>query len=112
SLSWRSRRSWRSVDSFTSLSSLPHPLALQAATKDHPWENSLGMKFVPVAGTKVLFSIWDTRVEDFRAFVDDAGYDATGGMWWVDKDGWTNTLPVTWKEPGFKQGKTNPVVGV
>jgi hypothetical protein len=35
------------------------------------------MKFVPVAGTQVLFSIRDTRVEDFGAFVDNSGYDAT-----------------------------------
>jgi hypothetical protein len=28
--------------------------ALENATKDHPWVNSLGMTFVPVAGTQVL----------------------------------------------------------
>jgi formylglycine-generating enzyme required for sulfatase activity len=88
------------------------PTVLDKATKEQPWQNSLGMKFVPVAETKVLFSIWDTRVQDFGAFVESAGYDATGGMWWIDKDGWTNTLPVTWKEPGFDQRPTDPVVGV
>jgi formylglycine-generating enzyme required for sulfatase activity len=34
------------------------------------------MKFVP-AGTKgVLFGVWETRLKDFRAFVNATGYDA------------------------------------
>ena len=85
--------------------------ALERATKDHPWVNSLGMKFVPVAGTQVLFSVWDTRVQDFETFVKSTGYDATGGMYSLGKDGW-KPRGATWKEPGFSQGATYPVVGV
>ena len=50
--------------------------ALASASPDHPWENSLGMKFAPVAGTKVLFSVWDVRVKDYEAYVAaSAGVD-------------------------------------
>lgn len=34
--------------------------------KDAPWENSLGMRFVPVG--EVLFGVWPARVADFAAF--------------------------------------------
>jgi formylglycine-generating enzyme required for sulfatase activity len=85
--------------------------ALERATKDHPWVNSLGMKFVPVAGTEVLFSVWDTRVQDFETFVKSTDYDATGGMYSLGKDGWKQH-GATWKEPGFSQGANHPVVGV
>jgi len=46
------------------------------ATRERPFENSLGMRFVPVpitggpsGGQRVLFSIWETRRKDFEAFV-------------------------------------------
>jgi formylglycine-generating enzyme required for sulfatase activity len=85
--------------------------ALERATKDHPWVNSLGMKFVPVAGTQMLFSVWDTRVQDFETFVKNTDYDATGGMYSLGKDGWKQR-GATWKAPGFSQGANHPVVGV
>ncbi|MEN9573416.1 MAG: hypothetical protein RL514_1271 [Verrucomicrobiota bacterium] len=41
-----------------------------SATTSSPWENSLGMKFAPVPGTAVLFSIWATRKQDYAAYAN------------------------------------------
>jgi formylglycine-generating enzyme required for sulfatase activity len=50
-----------------------HPLergtpSFVTATREQPFVNSLGMRFVPVRGTKVLFSIYQTRRSDYFAF--------------------------------------------
>lgn len=54
--------------------------------------NSLEMKFVPVSGTMVMFSVWLTRVKDFRAYVRDR--------------------KLNWKKPRFKQDDVHPAVNV
>ena len=57
--------------------------------------NSLGMRFVSVSGASVLFSIWETRVQDYTAYAHaEKGVD------------------VSWKSPGFAQASTHPVVNV
>ena len=83
-----------------------------------PHENGLGMRFVPVPGTKVLFSVYQTRVKDFRAFVEESGYvhmretaDSKSRMWSLDKDG-SKQRGHSWENPGFKQTDDHPVVGM
>ncbi len=56
------------------------------------WTNSLKMKFVPVIGTKVLFCIHETRVQDYAKFIESTGRD--------------------WIHPRFDQGSSHPVVNV
>ena len=74
------------------LPTAPLPAALATAKKDAPLVNTLGMKFVPVPGTKVLFSVWETRVQDYQAFVD--------------------AKKLTWEKANFPQGPTHPAVNL
>jgi len=58
-----------------------------------------------------MFSIWVTRVQDFRQFVDDTGYNEVGDMISLESDG-VGKHGRTWKNPGFSQTDEHPVVGV
>jgi len=53
-----------------------------------PWENSLGMKFVPIGA--IHFSVWDTRVADYAAFCAATGH--------------------AWRQPDFTQTPNDPAV--
>ena len=70
-----------------------------------PWENSLGMKFVPVPGTDVLFSIWETRVQDYEAFFRATSHKGSEG--WRDP----GASGQSWAA-GFSQTPLHPVAGV
>ena len=77
----------------------PKPGSPAVATKERPFVNALGMKFVPVPGTKVLVSIWHTRVQDYAAYAR------------------TNNVADAWKTQlngGFPVGQApdHPVVAV
>ncbi len=67
------------------------------ATKEKPFENSLGMRFVPVPGTGVLMSIWETRGRDYLAFVSARGRPADSRNGWKEHELYPVTS-VTWEE--------------
>lgn len=69
---------------------LTNDAEMETVSKEPSLTNSLGMKFIPLPGMKVLLSIWDTRVQDYQAFV--------------------NATKRSWKKPPFAQGPTHPAV--
>ena len=70
---------------------VPAPASFTAGQR---WTNTVGMVFTGVTGVPA-FSIWDTRVSDYRAYAQ-----ANSG---VDQ---------SWKDPVFKQAADHPVVNV
>ncbi len=83
---------------FVSPTGKMRPVTPRTATRTNPFVNSLGMKFVPVPGTDTLFSIWETRVQDYAAYA--AANSGMDGAW---KD---------YEYKGHKQGPDHPVVNV
>jgi serine/threonine protein kinase len=73
------------------------------------WTNSLGVAYVPL--DDVYFAMTETRMRDFAAFVEATGYDAIGGMYSLQRDGFKQHNG-SWKNPGFAQSGNHPVVGV
>lgn len=84
------------------------------ADKDDPYINSLGMKFVHAGTTDVLVSVWLTRVQDFRTFVEATRHDAKKGVFSVEVGGPFGFFQHGdhWEKPGFAQSDEHPVCGV
>jgi len=80
------------------VTSYPRPAG---ATLEKPWENSLGMRFVPVSGAPFLCSIWETRVRDFEAFF--AADNAVMPDWRSGRNSPRNQLRSGSRHPKFKK---------
>jgi serine/threonine protein kinase len=77
--------------------------------------NSLGMVFryvVHLGHSDFWASAMETRVSDFRQFVQDRKYkDASVGMYSTTKTGFVQRES-SWENPGFEQKDDYPVIGV
>lgn len=91
---------------------------LSEATKERPYVNPLGMEFIPVPGYKgVYLCRTETRVGDFRAFVQETGYQQMGGanLLGIDPGGkarWYQEEKGGWDNTAFSQTDSHPVVCV
>ncbi len=61
--------------------------------------NSLGQRFVPIPNTKVLFSVWETRNIDYKAFADSSGrkWSASG----ANPGSLYPVVNVSWEDAAF-----------
>jgi serine/threonine protein kinase len=66
------------VDTFADASKPPQTIdnTFASTSKTAPYMNTLDMAFVPAGTPGVLFSVWEARVKDFKAFVEEPGHDA------------------------------------
>ncbi len=75
------------------------PAPLPAVVPGVRCTNSLGMVFISVAGVRAEFSIWETRIRDFRAFVDATKHQADVGRFnEIQADGKRVTIERHWYE--------------
>jgi formylglycine-generating enzyme required for sulfatase activity len=55
---------------------------------------------------------YEVTRDQFAAFVQATGHDASGGCWEYTADGWKENASLSWRSPGFEQTDRDPVVCV
>lgn len=99
------------------------PVPAPSVSSDTPLVNSIGQEFLPIPGSeKVLMGRTETRLRDFRAFVEETGYKQKGGAWTFQLQkkesgayitDWLHDPKASWEETGYsEQGEDHPVVCV
>lgn len=106
----------RTVGQGKSRAAKPNPHSTASATAQAPWLNSLGMKFIPVAGLpqSLLFCQHETRVQDFEVFAQ-TGYKDVLMEPGPTPDSSVEPQPhnpPTWRDPGFEQTALHPACGI
>lgn len=81
-----------------------------AAAGPSAWTNSLGMVFVPIPGLAVDFCAWETRVGDFRAFVEATGHAADAAYYF--ERGNPRRQPRRWNDAAVAADPLLPVRAV
>ena len=76
-----------------------------------PWTNTLGMVFTSVPGIAVSFSIWETRVQDYRKFVIAANSAQVRALLNATNSAQFATRQ-PWPDPTLIQEPTHPAVNV
>ena len=104
--------------------SFPAP---SAATRDAPWQNSLGMAFLPVPGHPgVIMAMHETSIADYSSYVSDesgmlpewrqgiSSSDRRGrtSMPTLSPRGWKSTEGAGFLQPGFPVTPEHPAVGI
>lgn len=86
-------------------------MTLHADEQKETFTNSLGMRFREIGIPGVRFSIWETRLGDFRTFAEETRHDAKEAVDSLQQGNWGKHQHY-WSQPGFTQTEQHPVCGV
>ena len=85
-------------------------LARLKQTQMRPASQAFEPEMVAIPGQDYEMGKTHVTVEQFAAFVNDAGYDAGNSCWTFESSGVGERSGRNWRNPGFSQGDQHPVV--